>query len=96
MVVSIFYFFNARMGNNTIPMSLINQILEAVKKGTSFSANHNGIQIYRPLDVIPVSCRKDHEGAIHYFTQEWAKKSIHHEDSVISFLITDDLIKMYY
>lgn len=77
-------------------MSLIKQITEAIEKGVSFSANHKGIQIYRPLDVIPVSCRKDHEGAVHYFTQEWAKKSIYHEDSVISFLITEDQIKMYY
>lgn len=92
----IFYFITALLGINHIPMSLINTILEEVKKGTSFSANHNGILPYKSIETEPAFCPPDNEDWIKYCVQEWAKKSIYHNDSVISFLITDDQVKMYY
>lgn len=90
------YFFTALLGTNTTAMSLINKILAEIKNGASFSANHNGIIPYRHIETEPAYCPPDNEDWIKYVVQEWAKKSIYHNDSVISFLITEDQVKMYY
>lgn len=77
-------------------MNLIDTILAEIKKGKSFSANHNGIIPYRHIETEPAYCPPDNEDWIKYVVQEWAKKSIYHNDPVISFLITEDQVKMYY
>lgn len=95
-MVGIINFFTAHLGTNNIHMSLIKTILEEIKKGASFSANHNGIIPYRPIETEAAYCPPDNENWIKYCVQEWAKKSIYHDDSVISFLVTEDQVKMYY
>jgi len=77
-------------------MNLIDTILAEIKKGNSFSANHNGIIPFRHIDSEPAYCPPDNEGWISYCVQEWAKKSIYQEDSAISFLVSENQIKMYY
>lgn len=78
-------------------MSLFTKILNHIEQeGGQFSATHIGITLYQKKDVIHVTCALNNVGMIAYHVQEWAKKSIHENDSLISFVVELDHIKIYY
>lgn len=78
-------------------MSLFIKILHHIEhEGGEFSATHMGITRYHKKDVIHTTCDINNVGMIAYHVQEWAKRSVHENDSVISFVVDLDHIKIYY
>lgn len=77
-------------------MSLFKSIAEQIRNGKSFSANHSGIITLRPLEHLVIRAPRTDEGMIAYVTQMWASKSIHQEDPFITYVVTDDHVKIYY
>lgn len=81
--------------NNT-HMSLFERVLIRLQDGGQFSASHLGITFYQEQDIIPVTCKLTNEGEIAMHLQEWAKKSVHHHSTFVSFKVTGDQVKIYY
>lgn len=77
-------------------MTLYEQIVKAVNDGKSFSADHNGLLPYVDISVLPIDCPRTDLAMLGYFVQQWAIKSIHTENSIISFIVSEDKIKIYY
>lgn len=77
-------------------MTLYNQIVKAVSEQKSFSFDHNGILPFVDIDVTPIDCPRTNLSMLGYYIQLWAMNSIHRENSVISFVVTEDKIKIYY
>lgn len=77
-------------------MTLYEQIVKAVNDGKSFSADHNGMLPYVNIDTLPIDCPRTDLAMLGYFVQQWASKSVHKENSIISFIVSNDKIKIYY
>lgn len=77
-------------------MPLYEKIIETISTGQSFSANHNGITVFTPIEVLPIDCPRTDKAMIGYFIQAWAAASIYRENSIISFIVGDDKVKIYY
>lgn len=77
-------------------MSLFSTIVEAIRQGKTFSANHQGLIPYKHLDGLVISAPRAEEGMIAYVTQMWASKSIHQDNPFITYVVTDTHVKIYY
>lgn len=77
-------------------MTLYEQIVNALHDGKAFSFDHNGMLPYVNIDTLPIDCPRTDLAMLGYFVQQWASKSIHKENSIISFVVSKDKIKIYY
>lgn len=77
-------------------MPLINTLFMAIQKGEPFSANHNGLLPYQKIETEAAWCPSDDIKLVGYIVQQWATKSLYHDNSFITFEPDGERVKIYY